>query len=313
MATMFRPRKTLNVTSAKVRDIGRFSKPPNKLYLDPIRWMGCVIAVYDCTVREKAVGGGSKAPRVPKQNPKRRWKRGGHRVSRKSRQLTTADPGPQQSSFHPKPSPGRHLLAYLERLSRDVVKFETIFKRTYDAEQRGRLRLVARRRRARFVELVSRSRGSDTGSVVGKASAYKALEAVGAEKLPVRRSFVMNETNTGRSAIFAEDILDDFALFVEHRPDLNNPEGRGIQRFGSMVGNSRQRHSNPTPRHRAPDSESRLHRNNPPMRSVVTSSRAGREFNKRGGSFVVTAAPCGSCGSTVRFVHERECPFRRRR
>jgi hypothetical protein len=306
MVANIRPRKTLNVTSAEVRVFGRFSKPLNKLYLEPIRWMGCVIAVYDCTVREKSEVKGSKAPRV-KANPKRRWGRGGHRTSRKSRQLTTADPGHRPSPPHPKPSRDRtgtasaHLTKYLGRVAQDVVKFERLFKNVFDRERRSVLLSYARRRRSRFVELVSRSRGAS--NIVGKAHSYKVLESLGAERLPVARSFILNETNTGRLPLFWEDVLDDFNTFVKHRPDLNNPGGQGIQRFGSMAP--------PKGPHR--DRALQLQeRRLLDVRRVMEAPRLSSVRNDKRESRVPQSSACLTCGSTVRFVHGLECPFRAR-
>lgn len=59
--------------------------------LAPYRWMGCTVAVYDCVLQEKAVGGGETS--CARRGTKRRGKRKGRRNARKRRRLVTADPG----------------------------------------------------------------------------------------------------------------------------------------------------------------------------------------------------------------------------
>jgi hypothetical protein len=65
---------------------------------DPIRWMGCVVAVYDYTVHMKA-DRRDESPRA-QRGTKRRGRRSGHRNARKSRRLVTADPGSVEPSPH---------------------------------------------------------------------------------------------------------------------------------------------------------------------------------------------------------------------
>jgi hypothetical protein len=78
-----------------VRKANRFASPVTPLA--PLRWMGCMIAVYDCTVREKAKRKGGNL--LCKRGTKRRGGRGARNPDRKRRRVATADP--EDSSGHP--------------------------------------------------------------------------------------------------------------------------------------------------------------------------------------------------------------------
>jgi len=91
-------------------------KPLDK-QLTTSRWMGCIVAVYDYTVREKAVVRVERSR--ARRGTKRRGRRSGCKLGRKRRHVVVADPGVHISP----PSKGREARgAYLKERYRKLVE-----------------------------------------------------------------------------------------------------------------------------------------------------------------------------------------------
>lgn len=212
--------RTATAKPQHVRKAKRLAKSLNNR-LALIRWMGCMVAVYDCTVRAKAERR-CESTRA-RRGTKRRGKRSGSRNARKCRRLATADPGSSPPTSL-RTTRGDYLQArcelYFTRTVRAIANLDSIYVRM---KRRSPKKEVLRRaRRSKLVSLVDFvSRRSGSPRLVSYVRTLVALNGASVLKRTVP-SFLLRPLRKrgkgwGRLGLDPEEVLDDLKDFRRYR------------------------------------------------------------------------------------------------
>lgn len=218
------------------RVVGSLNKIPA-----PFRWMGSTVAVYDCTVREKADGRGESSS--PARRGNRRGRRSGARSTGKRRRLVPAAPLRSRISYRQDDSRYADLVeqrrgylssrkvALVERIAKQVVKLEQLVKerdlKRLDGryvQDSGPTVLAARDKVEQLVELVSRLSGSPP--VLARARSYLIIETFGGK----RRYIKSKDLPLG---ISAAEVIEEFESFKHPLPVV--PRGPRATRLGGKA------------------------------------------------------------------------------
>jgi len=188
--------------------LGRSGKEISALF----RWMGCTVAVYDCTVQGKADRRG-ETPRAHRSS-KRRGKRSGRRNARKRRRLVTADPG-SSSSLVTKAREYRanyreaRQLSYVSRVVWRLVKLHKLADKISDRGDVARRTRLVRQccdQARNLVDLVSRISGSPL--LMARIRVYRALKWCGGRVHYIRY---------GNSWVDPDDAWESYKDFLAER------------------------------------------------------------------------------------------------